>query len=70
MVQGKFFGSPHLVAPVATNSCGTFFSFMYLWIAEFGGVPSGLEQQQHLVLLDQLARLLHRLGRVVAVVER
>ena len=42
MVHGKFFGSPHLVAPVATNSCGTFLSFMYLWIAVFGGVPSGL----------------------------
>ena len=41
MVQGKFFGSFHLVAPVATNSCGTFFAFMYLWIAELGGVPSG-----------------------------
>ncbi len=42
MVQGKSFGSFHLVAPVATNSCGTFFWFMYFWIAEFGGVPSGL----------------------------
>ena len=40
MVQGKFFGSPHLVAPVATNNCGTLLSFMYLWIAEFDGVPS------------------------------
>ena len=43
MVQGKFFGSFHLVAPVATNSCGTFFEFMYFWIAVFGGVPSGLK---------------------------
>ena len=43
MVQGKFFGSFHLVAPVATNSCGTFFEFRYFWIAEFGGVPSGLK---------------------------
>ncbi len=41
MVHGKFFGSPHLVAPVATNSCGTFLAFMYFWIAVFGGVPSG-----------------------------
>ena len=40
MVQGKFFGSPHLVAPVATNSCGTFLAFMYFWIAELGAVPS------------------------------
>src|SRR3989337_1612847 len=38
MVQGKFFGSFHLVAPVATNSCGTFFVFMYFWIAEVGGL--------------------------------
>jgi hypothetical protein len=28
-----------LVAPVATNSCGTFLAFMYLWIAELDGVP-------------------------------
>jgi hypothetical protein len=28
-----------------------------------------IEQQQHFVLLDELARLLHRLGRAVAVVE-
>ena len=43
MVHGKFFGSPHLVAPVATNNCGTFLWFMYFWIAEFDGVPSGLK---------------------------
>ena len=40
MVHGKFFGSFHLVAPVATKSCGTFFAFMYLWIAVLDGVPS------------------------------
>jgi len=39
MVQGKFFGSFHFVAPVATCICGTFFMFMYLWIAVFDGVP-------------------------------
>ncbi len=43
MVHGKFFGSPHLVAPVATNSCGTFFWFMYFWIAELAAVPSELK---------------------------
>ena len=43
--RGSSSGSFHLVAPVATNSCGTFFVFMYFWIAEFGGVPSGLEQR-------------------------
>ena len=42
MVQGKFFGSFHLVAPVATNSCGTFLPFRYFWIAVLPGVPSGL----------------------------
>ena len=42
MVHGKSFGSFHLVAPVATNSCGTFLAFRYFWIAEFDGVPSGL----------------------------
>src|SRR5213596_1141426 len=40
MVHGKFRGSPHFVAPVATNRCGTFCSFRYLWIALFVGVPS------------------------------
>ena len=43
MVQGKSFGSFHLVAPVATNSCGTFLAFRYFWIAVFDGVPSGLK---------------------------
>ncbi len=38
-------GSFHLVAPVATNSCGTFLVFMYFWIAELGGVPSGLKMK-------------------------
>jgi hypothetical protein len=32
-----------LVAPVETNSCGTFLSFRYLWIAVFDAVPSGLK---------------------------
>ena len=40
MVQGNSFGWPHFEAPVATNSCGTFLPFMYLWIAVLGGVPS------------------------------
>ncbi len=39
MVQGKFFGSLNLVAPVATNSCGTFFVLRYFWIAALDGVP-------------------------------
>ena len=39
MVHGLFFGSFHLVAPVATCICGTFFMFMYLWIAVLDGVP-------------------------------
>ena len=40
MVQGKFLGSPNLVAPEATKSCGTFLEFMYFMIAELDGVPS------------------------------
>src|SRR6516164_7774075 len=43
MVHGKCCGSFHLVAPVATNSCGTFFESMYFWIAVLPGVPSGLK---------------------------
>src|SRR5258707_3668480 len=31
MVQGKSFGSFHLVAPVATNSCGTFFEVLFIF---------------------------------------
>jgi hypothetical protein len=56
MVQGKFFGSFHLVAPVATKSCGIFLAFRYFWIALFEGA------------LDQLADLLHGLRRRIAVV--
>ena len=43
MVHGNCFGSFHLVAPVATNSCGTFFSFMYLRMAPLAAVPSELK---------------------------
>ena len=43
MVHGKFFGSFHLAAPVETKICGTFFAFMYFWIAVLPGVPSGLK---------------------------
>ena len=68
MVHGKSFGSPHFVAPVATKSCGTFFAFMYFWIAVLDGVPSVWKSEQHLVLLDQLAHHLDRLRRAVAVV--
>ena len=52
MVHGKFFGSFHLVAPVATNNCGTFLPLTYFWIAVFGGGAQRAEQQQHLVALD------------------
>ena len=40
MVHGKCAGSPNLVAPEATNSCGTCFAFMYFMIAELVGAPS------------------------------
>ena len=39
MVQGKFFGSVKRVAPVAANSCGTFFWLRYFCTAAFDGVP-------------------------------
>ena len=68
MVHGKFCGSPHLVAPVATNSCGTFLAFMYFWIAELDWRAERLEHQQHLVALHQLARLLDGLRRAEGVV--
>ena len=55
-------------APVAANSCGTFFVFRYFCTAAFDGVPSSLEREQHFVALDQLAHLLDRLGRAVGVV--
>jgi len=42
MVHGKSFGSFHLVAPLATNSCGTLLALRYFWIALLEGVPSEL----------------------------
>jgi hypothetical protein len=46
MVHGKFSGSPHLEAPVATKSCGTSFAFMYFWMAELLGVPRALKSRK------------------------
>ncbi len=40
MVQGNSLGLPQIEAPVATNSCGTFLPFRYLWMAVLEGVPS------------------------------
>ena len=48
MVHGNSLGLPHFEAPVATNSCGTFFWFMYLWIAVLDGVPSVLNRHSTL----------------------
>jgi len=62
MVHGKCSGSPQRDAPVATNSCGTFIVFMYFWIAALLAVPSGAKIREHLVALNQLARLLHGFG--------
>ena len=67
MVQGMSSGRSNLVAPVATKSCGTFFAFMYFWIAVLVGVPSGWKTTAPRPL-DQLARQLDRLRRAVAVV--
>ncbi len=46
MVHGKVFGSFHRVAPLATNSCGTFLSLKYFCSAVFEGVPSGLKTRR------------------------
>ena len=46
MVQGKRFGSFHLLAPLAMNSCGTFLLFMYFWIAVLVGVPRLLKMSR------------------------
>jgi len=67
---GSSFGSFHFEAPVATWSCGTFFMFMYLWIARVRRRTERLEHEQHVVLLDQLPHHFHRLGRAVGVVVR
>jgi hypothetical protein len=60
---------PHFDAPLASRMCGTFFTFMYgrsrcWWRAHRA------DDGDDLVVFDQLARLLDRLGRLVAVVER
>jgi hypothetical protein len=39
IVHGKFFGSVNFDAPVAANSCGTFFELRYFCTAAFEGVP-------------------------------
>ena len=68
MVHGKFFGSFHLVAPVATNSCGTFLVFMYFWIAEFGGVPSELKTNSTSSLSTSLRACSTVFGGLIGVV--
>src|SRR5262252_7223355 len=68
MVQGWPLGSSHLVAPVATNSCGTSCWFMYFQIAVFVGVPALSCDYEDLILFDQLARHLDGFGRRIGVV--
>ena len=55
--------------PSPTKSCGTFCALRYGLIARLLFVPTELKIGEHLVLLDELSRQLHRLGRVVPVVE-
>ena len=64
MVQGNSFGLPHLEAPVATNSCGTFFWFMYLWMAELLGVPSVWKTSRTLSSSTSLRTISTALGGV------
>src|SRR5215472_17144086 len=54
----------------SVGSLGTFFWFMYWWIAELVGVPSELKISSNLVILHELSRLLDCLRRTVAVIVR
>jgi hypothetical protein len=40
---------------------------MYLWMAEFVAVPSGLKRNRT-IAFDELARLFHYLGRTVGII--
>jgi hypothetical protein len=52
------------------NNCGTFLLCRYLAIAVLCAVPIEGKDQRDLVALHQAPRLLHRLRRRVAIVER
>ena len=54
-------------SPACTNTCGTLRWLAGFMIARFGRRAEGLEERED-VLVDQLAEVLRRLGRVVAVV--
>ena len=69
MVQGKFFGSAHLVAPLQHEQLRHFLAVEVAMHGVVGGGAERAEHQQHFVLLDQLAGLLDRLRRRVGVVE-
>src|SRR5207247_9187817 len=66
MVHGKFCGSPHLVAPIAKKSCGTFLAFMYCWIAELDWVPSGWKIKSTSSLSTSLRACSTAFGGVIA----
>src|SRR4051812_588423 len=62
--------SANFDAPEARNSCGMFLLCRYFAIAVLWAGADRGEYQRHLVALHQPARLLDRLRRRVAVVER
>ena len=65
----EMLGIGELLAPVATNSCGTLLSLRYCRIASVGRGAERVEQEGDLLLLDQPANLFDGLRRAVAVVE-
>ena len=69
MVQGNALDALSSSSPEATNSCGTFFSLRYLR-GEIAGRAERAEHQQHVVLLDKIARQLQRGPRIGIVVVR
>jgi len=60
MVQGKFFGSPHFVAPVFTKMCGHTLGVDVLVNCRIRRRAQRAGLGTAPVLLDQLAHLLHR----------
>ena len=68
MVQGKFFGSFHLVAPLTTNKCGTFLSVQIFLNSAVRCSAKDGKHRQHLVILHELASLLDGLGWTIGVI--
>ena len=68
MVHGKFFGSPNLVRAGGDEQLRHLLGVHVFQDRRVGRRAERLEDQQHLVALDQLARLLDGLRRAIGVV--